>query len=102
MPIFPKREAEIIALAQSLAAGLAAGVSDFPSPPVSIANLEALLDSAQTMIDNAVGAHAAAEEATSAKNAAFIELIAAMRAHLRYPEAARHYHDRGHSANWLC
>ncbi len=101
MPIFPKREAEIIALAQNLAAGLAAGVSDFPSPPVSIANLEALLDSAQTAIDNAVGAHGAAEEATSAKHAAFKALIAGMRADLRYAEDAVHYDDAKLTAlNW--
>jgi len=93
MPIFPKREAEIMALAQNLITGLTAGAADFPSPPVPILDLQALADSAQTSIDTNVAAHATAEESTSLKNAAIEELIGGMRADLRYAEDAVNYDD---------
>lgn len=36
MAVFPKREAEILALAQSMTTGLTAAVADFPAPPVAL------------------------------------------------------------------
>ena len=47
MPVFPRREAEILALGQSLIAGLTANVVDFPAPAVSVIDLQAVFDSAQ-------------------------------------------------------
>jgi hypothetical protein len=93
MPIFPNREAEIMALAQALVTGLTAEVADFPSPPVTVIALQAVLDSAQTSIDDSIASRAAAEEATALKNAAIEELIGAMRANLRYAEDAVNYDD---------
>jgi hypothetical protein len=61
MPVFPKREAEILELAQHIISGLGAGASDFPAPPISVANLQAALDAAKNADDAAIAAHAAAE-----------------------------------------
>ena len=51
MARFPDREAEIKALAQNIVTGLAANASDFPSPPVASADLQALLNSFVTLCD---------------------------------------------------
>jgi hypothetical protein len=93
MPVFPKREAEILELAQHIISGLAAGAADFPAPPISVANLQAALDAAKNADDAAVAAHAAAEAATANKRAEFEQLIAAMRTDLRYAEDAVAYDD---------
>ena len=98
MAQFPRREAEIKALAQNLASGLTASVADFPSPPVAPAALQALLDSLITLNDQQVAAQAAAEQVTQTKAAALEELITAMRADLRYAEDAVDYDDSKLSA----
>ena len=41
MARFPDREAEIKALAQNIVTGLAENAANFPTPPVSSANLQA-------------------------------------------------------------
>jgi len=93
MPIFPRREAEILALAQSLIAGLTANAADFPAPPVAVLDLQAVLTSAQTLVDDATAARATSEEATALKAAGLEELIDSMRADLRYAEDAVSYDD---------
>ena len=93
MAVFPKREAEIMALGQNMVIGLTANPGDFPAPPVAIVDLQAVLTSAQTAIDAAVAARAAAEQATADKDAAMEELGDAMRADLRYAEDAVSYDD---------
>jgi fibronectin type III domain protein len=93
VPVFPKREAEILELAQHIISGLTAGSGDFPAPPVSVADLQAALDSAKSADDAAIAAHAVAELATVTKRAGFDQLIAAMRADLRYSEDAVAYND---------
>ncbi len=85
MANFPRPEAEIKALAQSIITGLT-GSADFPSPPVSPAALQALLNSFITLGDAQVAAQAAAQQATEAKHAAQDELTAAMKSVLRYAE----------------
>ena len=64
MARFPDREAQIKALAQSMATGLAANPADFPTPPVPSLDLQALLDSLITLCDEQVAAMATAEQAT--------------------------------------
>ena len=93
MPRFPRREAEIGALVQSLITGLAANVVDFPAPPVSVADLTTLALAAQTAVADADVARAASEEATAVKNAAIDDLVEAMRTDLRYAEDAVDYDD---------
>lgn len=93
MAQFPRREAEVKALAQNLATGLAANAADFPTPPVASAALQALLNSFITLCDEQVAAQAAAEQVTETKAAGLEELVTAMRADLRYAEDAVNYDD---------
>ena len=93
MARFPSREAEIKVLAQNMCTGLTANIIDFPSPPVSPVDLQALLDSLITLNDEAVTAQAAAEQAVETKNAGLEELVTAMRTDLRYAEDAVGYND---------
>ena len=93
LPVFPKREAEILALAQHIISGLTEGAADFPAPPISVADLQAVLDSAKSADAAAIAAHAAAEMATANKRVDFEKLIADMRVDLRYAEDAVAYND---------
>ena len=93
MARFPRTEAEITALAQSMITGLTANAADFPAPPVPPADLQTLLDSYVTLTDAQVAAMAAAEQATDTKVAGLEELITAMRTDLRYAEDAVNYDD---------
>jgi len=86
MARFPDRDAEIKTLADKIIAGLAASAADFPAPPVPSADLHTLLSSFITLGDEQVAAKATAEQATAAKQSAREQLIAAMRADLRYAE----------------
>ena len=93
MARFPDREAEIKALAQNIVTGLAANAADFPSPPVTSVNLQAILTSFITLCDEQVAALAAAEQVTATKKAGLEELVIAMKADLRYAEDAVSYND---------
>jgi hypothetical protein len=93
MARFPRTEAQIKALAQSMATGLAANPADFPTPPVPSLDLQALLDSLITLCDEQVAALATAEQATETKDAGLDELVTAMKAILRYAEDAVDYDD---------
>ena len=93
MAQFPRREAEIKALAQNIVTGLAANAADFPAPPVPSAGLQAILNSFITLCDEQVAAQAAAEQVTMTKTAGLEELVTAMRADLRYAEDAVNYDD---------
>jgi len=93
MARFPDREAEIKALAQSMVTGLTDNVADFPAPPVTPIDLQAMLDSLITLTDDQVAAMAAAEQATTTKAAGLEELITAMKADLRYAEDAVNFDD---------
>ncbi len=93
MARFPRTEAQVKALAQSMATGLTANPADFPAPPVAPLDLQALLDSLITLTDDQVAAMAAAEQATETKAAGLEELVTAMKADLRYAEDAVNYDD---------
>ena len=86
MARFPRREADVKALAQNLATGLAENPGTFPAPPVAPAQIETLLAAFTAREQEAVAAHARAEQATNAKQAALVALIAAIRTSLRYAE----------------
>ncbi|HSN22722.1 MAG TPA: hypothetical protein VLS45_00910, partial [Methylomicrobium sp.] len=85
MPRFPN--SELIALAQKLIAGLQDN-PEFPSPPVSPAQLRSSLDAFIGLCDAQTAAQAAAEQATAAKNAGREQLAAEMRGDLHYAEYA--------------
>jgi len=98
MATFPRTEAQIKALAQTMVTGLTESAADFPLPPVLAADLQALLDSFITLCDEQVGALAAAEQATQTKAAGLEELVTAMKADLRYAEDAVNRDDAKLSA----
>lgn len=85
MARFPIREAEIKALAQSIIAGLTNN-PDFPNPPVTPAELQALLDTFIGLGDTQVADQAKAQQSTEAKQHGQENLTAAMRSALRYAE----------------
>jgi len=85
---FPNREAEVAALASEIIFGLRENVDDFPSPPVSVEELQAFLDAYTRAHEDHVVAQGAAAEATSAKGEALEDLADAMKGVLRYAEHA--------------
>jgi hypothetical protein len=93
MARFPRTEAQIKALAQSMATGLASNPADFPTPPVPSLDLQAQLDSLIALTDEQVAALATAEQATMTKDAGLDELVTSMKAILRYAEDAVNYDD---------
>ena len=93
MARFPKSEAEILALGQSMATGLAANAAVYPAPPVSVADLGAALGAYVTARNAATAAQAAAEQATATKDEALQALTDAMKADIRYAENTVNYDD---------
>jgi hypothetical protein len=85
---FPEREAEIAALALLIAQGLEKYPEDFPSPPVSAADLRGKLDRFNTVLADAVAGEKRLRELHAAKDQAQVELTADMKANLRYGEVA--------------
>lgn len=92
MARFPKREANIRTLAQSMITGLD-GNADFPDPPVPSNDLQDLLNNLITLEDAQVAAQAAAQQATEAKQTGIDALTAAMKKDLRYAEDAVNDND---------
>ena len=93
MASFPKREAEIVALAYVLKRGLQTHPALFPSAPVSWPNLDARRATYLMRQDTALAAAAAAEAATTAKDEALEALADAMKADLRYAENTVNFDD---------
>ena len=93
MARFPLSEAEILALAQSLAAGLTAHAATYPAPPVAPLDLTTAIANytvARTAADEAQGQ---AELAIGTKNDALQTLIDDMKDDLRYAENTVDYDD---------
>lgn len=93
MARFPRSEAEIVALAQNIIAGLTANAGTYPAPPVLPADPETLVDSFNTLSDDAVAARAASEQATATKEASLEEAVNAMQSILRYAENTVDFDD---------
>ncbi len=93
MASFPRSEAEIIALAQNMVAGLTANAATYPAPPVLPADLQTLVDSFNTLSDDSVAARAASEQATATKEAGLEEVVNAMQSILRYAENTVDFDD---------
>jgi hypothetical protein len=93
MAQFPDREADLKALAQNMIAGLTENPALYPTPPVTPVDLKGDLESFVTLCDEAVAAHAAAEQATATKREGRQALADAMKAVLRYAENTVNYDD---------
>ena len=93
MARFPKKEAEIVALAERLWRGLLDNASIYPQPPVSpwLIRIKNIIYSSRR--DNFIAKQAAAEQATTAKDEVLEELVEAMKADIRYAENTVNYDD---------
>lgn len=86
MAQFPLDTAHILALAETMIAGLRDNQTVFPAPPASADDLEAHRDAAVAAADEQVAAQAAAKAATERKTAAFAALTASMKHDISYAE----------------
>jgi len=93
MPRFPKKEAEISALAEQLWRGLLDNNAIFPQSPVHPMSLRFRKLIYQSRHNTFLAARAAAEQATGDKTDALEELIEAMKADLRYAENTVNFDD---------
>ena len=99
MARFPSKESEVLVLAQEMTTGLSANLATFPAPPVPFddvppaPSLTLHTSDYITARDAATAAAAAAEQATSDKEAALQTLVDAMKADLRYAETTVDFDD---------
>jgi len=93
MSRFPRPEAEIVALAQSLVAGLAGGQEFFPTPPVVSERLAELRAAYVEARNEMVAAEAIAAQAITHKDGRLAELVGAMKSDLRYAENEAGFDD---------
>ena len=83
---FPRREADVAALASQIVTGLTENAEDFPSPPRSVDELQASLDAYIRLLETAVVAEGAAAEAYDGKDDALLSLTEDMKLVLSYAE----------------
>ena len=93
MPRFPKREAQIAALAEQLWRGLLDNNAIFSQPPVHPILIRIRKLIYQSRHGNFLAAQAAAEQATTNKTEALEILIEAMKADIRYAENTVNFDD---------
>jgi hypothetical protein len=87
---FPKTDAEIIALAEKIIAGMSEN-PNFPSPPISASELRNLLDTAKQSQNAQIASQAVTKQATDTKQEDFDKLEDGMKLFLRYAEGACNY-----------
>ena len=88
MSKFPRREAEVAALARKVIHGLSTATEDFPNPPVPIDELQVALDEYRAASEATITADAAAQETYAEKDDALEELTDKIKANIRYAEDA--------------
>jgi hypothetical protein len=88
MSRFPRTESEIAALAVLVIDGLTKAADDFPTPPVTAAQLQAMLDAVNAASAAAVAGETTAREQHAAKADVVKELADALKAVLKYAEFA--------------
>ena len=86
MAQFPIRQADVLALAESIVAGLDTHTAIFPAPPISAANLRIVLDSCADAVGEVNAARAAFEMAVAEKDSRLAKLKDKMKKDLRYAE----------------
>jgi len=97
MPRFPQKEAEIMALAERMIAGLIANPALYPNPPypawAAMNSIRFKVRQYNRCREELIAAGAAAEQATADKDEALENLIEAMKTDLLYAENTAHYDD---------
>jgi hypothetical protein len=86
MPTFPKKETEIIALAQMVGDGLSKMADDFPHPPLAVADLQAKVTEYNGILSATVEADMASQRQHAAKAEVLAEIRDGVSANLRYAE----------------
>ena len=81
MPVFPKTEAEVVALAEAMVAGYTAHAADFPS--VTVATLSTALSTFQTNQQSQINAKSQAQIATETKDDKLDDLVELMKNDLK-------------------
>jgi hypothetical protein len=84
--VFPTREAEILRLANDIAAGLAAHTDVFPAPPFSPDDLQTALAEHDGNREANILAKAAAVQSTDAKERSLTKVVDMSRSVIRYAE----------------
>jgi len=93
MASFPTREADIVALANDIATGLATHTEVFPAPPHGPEEIREALSAVTTAHEAAVVATAQARQGTATKDEAFDKLVDLMKTDLRYAESTTRNED---------
>lgn len=93
MARFPKKEAEIAALADRLWRGLWSNRPIYPNPPVHPISIRFKAIIYRRYRENLIAKQAAVEAATTAKDEALEELVEAMKADIRYAENTVNFDD---------
>lgn len=86
MAQFPFKQADILALADSVLAGLTGHAAIYPDPPVDLADFQAAIDSYNQASAALTEAKAAKEMATTGKQDALADLKDKLKRQLRYAE----------------
>nr|VFK29799.1 MAG: hypothetical protein BECKMB1821I_GA0114274_10127 [Candidatus Kentron sp. MB]VFK74949.1 MAG: hypothetical protein BECKMB1821H_GA0114242_10137 [Candidatus Kentron sp. MB] len=85
---FPREEAKVLELANTLADGLAANADLFPAPPAPADAVRSALNACLTALDTVVATKAAYREAVADKDTTLTELAGLMKKDFRYAEDA--------------
>jgi len=93
MPRFPKKEDEIVALAERLWRGLRSNRPIYPNPPAHRISLRFKAIIYSRYRENIIAKQTAAEQATTAYNEALEELYEAMKFDIRYAENTVDFDD---------
>jgi hypothetical protein len=88
MAAFPSRENDVVVLAEKMIKGFTDNAETFPSPPVTVEELQAAYDEFKQSRDAAVDAAAAANSAYDTKGDSLENMIDKMKANLKYAESA--------------
>jgi len=98
---YPSREADILRLANDIAAGLATHTEVFPAPPHGPDEIRETLSAVTTAHEAAVVAAAQARQRTATKDEAFAKLVDLMKTDLRNAEGAtRNDHGQLQLLGW--
>nr|VFK11459.1 MAG: Fibronectin type III domain-containing protein [Candidatus Kentron sp. LPFa]VFK24549.1 MAG: Fibronectin type III domain-containing protein [Candidatus Kentron sp. LPFa] len=90
---FPSVEAKILNLGREVSAGLAANTDIYPAPPVSVADLDAVIADYEEAKEALVAAQAKAKLALEKKDRVLDAVVASIKSELRYAENTVDYDD---------
>jgi len=93
MPVFPEKEAEVVALAEPLFHGLLSNIPIYPNPPVTPFALRMKSLVYKNRCEVLLAKKARAETTTTAKDDALEDLIEALKSNIRYAGNTVNFND---------